>query len=404
VSRARVMFVVNHVAFFASHRLPIALAAREAGHEVLLVTGQPASLSMEAAAVRQADTAGIAHRRVAFRSSSVNPFTELRGLWGLFNLMRRWRPNIVHCVSPKGVMYGGLAARIANVPAVVVAISGMGYASTSSGRTDLRRWGVRTVIQLMSRIVYAHRKLVVIVQNTDDEANVRSALRRSGSRIELIRGSGVNPEHYAHVSSRKKESVVLFPARMLLDKGLIEFVSAARRLKRDHPRWRFVLAGAADYENPTSVSVTQIAQWEHEGIIEWLGHVDDMKPLYWDAAIVCLPSYREGMPKCLIEAAAAACAVVTTDVVGCREAIVRGKTGDLVPARDVGALTEALDQLLRDDERRIRYGEAGQALARREFSLDAVVSQTLDIYDSLASTPAEVPRVSRFRPTFPQNE
>jgi glycosyltransferase involved in cell wall biosynthesis len=170
---------------------------------------------------------------------------------------------------------------------------------------------------------------------------------------------------------------------MLLDKGVLEFVEAARVLKASAPEWKFVLAGTADYYNPSSIASTQIQAWQSEGIVEWLGHVDDITPLFHQASIVCLPSYREGMPKALLEAAAAGCAVVTTDTTGCREAIIPGVTGNLVPVRDSVALATSLLTLMRDRAQRERYGYAGRKLAIERYGIEAVVEKTLEIYQSL---------------------
>lgn len=338
----RLVFVVNHVAFFVSHRLPVALAAREAGYDVLLVTGQAGSPSMEASAVESLRVAGIRHRRVSFRSGGVNPIAELKGLVELWNEIRRARPSVVHCVSPKGILYGGLVARVCRVPALVLAVSGMGYAFTGGAERKLGRSLLRAVFSLVSRFVLGHPNLRVIVQNWDDAAAVQRGGAVDGARVTLLRGSGVRIEDFASATPERKDMVVLFPARMLRDKGLLEFVQAARALKERYPEWRFVLAGAADYDNPSAISAAQLDGWQRQGFVEWTGHVDDMRALYASAAIVCLPSYREGMPKVLLEAAAAGCAVVTTNAIGCREAIVPGETGDLVPVGDPLALAEAL--------------------------------------------------------------
>ena len=177
--------------------------------------------------------------------------------------------------------------------------------------------------------------------------------------------------------------MVLLPARMLKDKGVEEFVEAARRIKAEAPDWRFVLAGAAGYDNPSAIGDAQLQSWQEEGCVEWLGHVNDMVPLFRDSAIVCLPSYREGMPKALLEAAAAGCAVVTSDVTGCREAVDAGVTGELVPVRNVDALADTLLSLIKSESRRHAYGVNGQARAKALFSVDSVVNQTMEIYKDL---------------------
>jgi glycosyltransferase involved in cell wall biosynthesis len=203
------------------------------------------------------------------------------------------------------------------------------------------------------------------------------------SSLCLIPGSGVDLSLFEECTAVNKSKIVLLPARMLKDKGVEEFVEAARRIKTVMPDWRFILAGAAGYDNPSSISDAQLQSWKTEGCVEWLGHVNDILPLFRESAIVCLPSYREGMPKALLEAAAAGCAVVTTDVTGCREAVEAGVTGDLVPVRNINALEETLLSLMQDESRRRVYGANGQERAKALFSIDSVVTQTIKIYKDL---------------------
>ncbi len=383
MSNLKLTFVVNHAAFFVSHRLPIALRARNAGYEVALLTGQAGSASMEKIAVATLADEGISHKRVAFKSSSVNPLLELLGLFQLAWRMNQLRPDIVHCASPKGLLYGGTAARLCGVKALVLAVSGMGFAFTNTGKRNFLRVCLAYVYRSMVGFAFGHKNIRVIVQNQDDKTLLIAIGMVRPDQITLIPGSGVDLKIFANVSIERKLPMVLLPARMLLDKGVVEFVEAVRALKTSAPEWCFVLAGAADYDNPSSVKLEQIEAWQREGLIEWLGHVDDIAPWFIQASIVCLPSYREGLPKTLLEAAAAGCAVVTTDTTGCREAIINGETGDLVPVRDSVALAAALLALMHDRARRERYGYAGQKLAIDRYGLDSVVEQTHEIYQSL---------------------
>lgn len=379
----RLTFVVNHVAFFVSHRLPIALEAIRRGCEVELLTGQPGSPVMEAEAVERLSRTPVRHSRFAFGASGLNPFTELKGLCGLVLHLRLHRPQVVHCASPKGILYGGIASRLAGVPSVVLAVSGMGYAFTSDGTRSLRRRMLGALYAFFVRWAYGHPRKVVIVQNADDYQWVLDKGFAEESELLRIPGSGVDITQFRSVDPGAKRQMVLLPARMLVDKGVREFVEAARLLKRTGTTWRFVLAGAADYGNPSAIPESEIRAWVAEGVVEWMGHVHDMTALFLDAAIVCLPSYREGIPKALLEAAAAACAVVTTDTTGCREAVTKGETGDLVPVRDSGALAEALSALMADKPRRERYGFAARRLAEQRFALESVVTRIHDAYGML---------------------
>jgi len=386
-SRLKVAFVINHAAFFASHRLPIALEAIRRGHDVVLITGRAGSESMEGVAENVIRSHGIKHIRVGFTASGTNPLQEMLGLLQLTRALRRERPGIVHCASPKGILYGSLAARLAGIHGVVAAVSGMGFAFTSDANRSFGRIFVSFIFRLLARVAFGHRNKRVIVQNTEDRDFIRKEGYASQEEIVLIPGSGVEVAQLSNYPIEQKSEVVLFAGRMILDKGVAEFVDAARIVHKEAPRWRFTMAGAADYENPTSIAPDRLSAYQAEGIIEWHGHVENMVPLYKEASIVCLPSYyREGMPKVLLEAAAAGCATVTCDLPGCREAIIPGVTGDLVPPRDSRELARTLLQLIRDRPRRERYGVAGRKLAERRYSVEGVVSAIHDLYDELRNT------------------
>jgi glycosyltransferase involved in cell wall biosynthesis len=224
---------------------------------------------------------------------------------------------------------------------------------------------------------------VALVQNVDDAALVE----QTGvpiDRIRQINGSGVDLTRFVPSPEPAGPPMVLFPARLLRDKGLLEFIAAARDLRQHDIDARFVLAGAPDL-NPTSVSHAEVNSWVQEGVVECLGWVEDMAPLMAAAAIVCLPSYREGLPKALAEAAAAGRPIVATDVPGCRAVVDHGHNGLLVPPRDAAALADALRQLLADPERRRAMGAQGRRRAQREFSVETVIQKTLALYSETGS-------------------
>jgi glycosyltransferase involved in cell wall biosynthesis len=383
----RILFVVNNASFFESHRMSVAQHARQLGYAVGLCTGHEASPTLAEHAMPKLKAAGLEPKRVSFRSARINPLLELIGFIQLVLYVRRFQPTLLHCASPKGVLYGGLAARLAGVPALVLAVSGMGYAYTDGQASASRRWA-RAAYERLSHWAYAHPNKRVIVQNEDDGAAVTSRGLAWSSEVRVIAGSGVVLDDFIHLPLHDREPLIVLPARMLRDKGVIEFVEAAKALRTKAPQWRFVLAGTADYDNPSAVPRSMIEQWQRDGDINWMGHISDPKAmvaLYARAAIVCLPSYREGMPRVLLEAGAAGCAVVTTDAIGCRDAIENGVTGDLVPVGDASALARALQALIHDPERRLRYGAAGRVRAQKLFGIAAVHRNTMSIYRELLS-------------------
>jgi glycosyltransferase involved in cell wall biosynthesis len=376
----RLIFIINVPAFFLSHRLPIALAAKRDGWQVSLITGQSSSAKMEAESAQRLSVEGISHFQAPFKATGTNPITEAFGLLQVLRHVWRIKPDVIHTASPKGNLYGGIAARICGVPKLVIAVSGQGYLFT--GNAGLLKRGIGLFYNALIKWVYRHPDCTVIVQNEDDFSALLKAGMLNQQQLVRIPGSGVDLSLFTDMPSESIENIVLLPARVLRDKGVQEFVDAARELKQSHPDWRFVLAGAADYANPSAFSIEQINAWVNEGIVEWWDYQSDMPAVYRQSAIVCLPSYREGMPKCLLEAAAAGKPVVTTDVIGCREAILPGVTGLLVPVKNPAALASALARLIENPDERHAFGQSARNLAQERFSITAVIERVLRIYQA----------------------
>ncbi len=365
----RLLFVVNVDWFFLSHRLPVALAAQDAGFEVHVAT----TLTGPAQNIEQY---GFRVHPLTLNRRSAGPFEAIRLTLALYRLMRGLTPDIVHLVTIKPVLLGGLAARVSRVPRVVAAISGLGFVFTARGvLASGRRW----LVSLLYRIALARSGVCVIFQNDDDQALLQRYAGILDAQVARIRGSGVDVQRWQMQPLPPGPPIVLMAARLLIDKGVREYVMAARIL-HGHRDARFVLVGDVDPGNPTSVSREQIHEWVLEGAVEWWGHRTDMAQVLSRAYVVVLPSYREGLPKVLIEAAAAGRAVVTTDVPGCRDAIEAGRTGLLAPARDAHALASAIRELLDDPLRCSEMGLEGRRLAESAFDIHRVVAQHLALY------------------------
>lgn len=370
---ARLLFFVSEDWYFCSHRLPIALAARAAGYEVGVVT----RVGQHGAAIRDH---GVSLFPLELARGGLNPVRDLGALRTLLRACRGFRPDILHAVAMKPVVYGAVAAAFAGVPHTVNALGGLGYVFTSEQR--LARL-LRPFALLAYRLALGRRSARLVLQNADDLAALEARGIASRARTTLIRGSGVDLAEYRPAPEPVGVPLVVFPARLLWDKGVAEYVAAAESLKRDGVAARFALAGDADPENPASVPRDWIEGKVRAGAVEWLGWQDRMSEVFARASIVCLPSYREGLPKALIEAAACGRPIVTTDVPGCREVVTDGENGLLVPARDVAALSRALGRLIGDSVLRTRFGAAGRARAEREFAVERVVDATLAVYREL---------------------
>jgi len=369
----RLLFVVNDFGFFVSHRLAVGLGARDAGFDVYVAApGEPPAEFGEL---------GLKAVRVPMSRRGANPFAEVLSLWALYRLFRGLRPDLVHLVTIKPVLYGGLMGRLARVPAVVSAISGLGTVFTSDGQ---RAGMMRRAVQAMYRLALGHPNQVVILQNSDDQAAlIRSAGLRDEKAV-MIRGSGVDLAEMPLRDEAPGVPVIAFAARLLQQKGVEEFVAAARKLRERGISARFWLIGDPDPGNPYSMTPEQVEAWAAEGVVEVLGHRSDVPELYAQAHVVTLPSYYgEGLPKTLIEAAACGRPIVTTDHPGCRDAIEDGVTGLLVPVRDAGALADALQRLIENPEERRAMGRAGREFAEREFAIENVVDAHMAIYGEL---------------------
>jgi glycosyltransferase involved in cell wall biosynthesis len=370
----RLLLNVNVAWFFLSHRLAIARAARDAGFDVH-VAGDIVS-DEEIAAVLQE---GLTFHRLRLSRGGLLPGRDLAYLAQLTRLMRRLRPDLVHNITAKPIVYGTLAARALGVRAILNAISGLGY--SFSGARD--RWLLSRLVAAAYRVALRSPGILVIFQNGDDlEAFVGARIIDRAQAI-LIRGSGVDLAQFAPSAEPTGPPRVVLPARMLRDKGVIEFARAAQLLRSRGTEASFLLAGMLDQANPAALSGDELTRLQQQSGVEWLGQIADMPMLLRSVHVVCLPSYREGLPKALIEACAAARPIVATDVPGCREVVDHEVNGLLVRVRDVPALAEALQRLLSDAEMRVRMGAAGRRKAEVEFGVGAVVRATLEVYRKL---------------------
>ena len=379
----KLLFVVNVDWFFISHRISIAREAFRQGFEVhiaTVLTGDPEVLEKE----------GFHVHPIRMHRSKMDMMGALRSLRDLIRIFRSTKPDIVHLVTIKPVLLGGMAARQCGVPAMVAAVSGLGLVFVSEGvMASARRW----VVGVIYRIALGHNNLKVVFQNADDQAQLTTLTGLPAGRATMIPGSGADLSWYVATALPDGAPVVLLAARLLAEKGVREFVEAARQLKASDPETfeqvRFVLVGAPDPDNPSSISDRELMLWTEEGVIESWGRRSDMPRVFAASHIVVLPSYYgEGLPKVLVEAAACGRAVITTDHPGCRDAIVPGVTGLLVPIRDAAALAGAIRELLADPARCKAMGEAARELAEQKFDERKIVAAHMDIYRELLSAGA----------------
>ncbi|MBE0472050.1 MAG: glycosyltransferase family 4 protein [Methyloprofundus sp.] len=369
----KVCFLVNNPAYFISHRMPIGLAllAREFEVHVIAPGKCPDELAEK----------GFKYHSANISRKGTNPFSELSTILSLIRIFRNIQPDLVHLVTIKPYLYGGIAARIAGVPAVVSAVAGLGILFSGS---DFKHKLLRNILYPLYRFAFGHTNQTAIFQNPDDRDLLLNWGVLSAEKTALIRGAGVDLISYPVVPEPDAIPVVAFAARLLLDKGVAEFVEASRLLKQRGVEARFWLIGDPDPGNSNTVTQDQLDSWQAAGLVECLGYRTDIAYLFAQSNIVSLPSYYgEGLPKVLIEAAACGRAVVTTDHPGCRDAIEPGVSGVLVPVRDAVSLADAIEDLIRNPDKRKAMGVAGRDLAEREFSIGKVIDSHMRIYAEL---------------------
>ena len=365
-----VLFLVAEAKYFLSHRLSLAQSAKAEGYHVIIATSNPSKLG----AVR----GRFMVVEIPFNRSIGGIREEVCILYQLQECIRKNRPAIVHAVSLKISILAALCMWRIRGSTLLCAFTGLGHLFTSS---KVRAKLLRFIVQLTLRTLLSNQRYWGVVQNREDLELMRRVRGEGHTRLLMVPGSGVDIEFFPYSKLPNSKAVkVLFPARLLTDKGILEFVEAARSIISRRSDVEFVIAGGLDPANPTAISQSEVESWIKEGVIDWVGEVQDMRPLYQGATIVCLPSYREGLPKSLLEAASSGRPLVATDVPGCREICRPEENGLLVPVKDSTSLALTLETLLDDLKLCERLGQQGRKLVESEFSEYRINNLYLDLY------------------------
>jgi glycosyltransferase involved in cell wall biosynthesis len=374
----KVVLFANTDWYLYNFRMSFARTLRDEGFEVIL-------LSPDGEYGPKLRDLGFCWHAVPMNRRSLNPLRELALVMWLARFFAREKPHIVHGFTIKSAVYGSLASKLASVPARVNAVAGMGYVFTSG---DLKARVLRPLVRQVMRLALNGRDSILVLQNPDDMRLFEAARIVNQKAIRLIKGSGVDLTRFKMNGGAGQEPGLplraLLAARLVWDKGIAEYVEAARLLRREHRTVRFLLAGSPDDGNPASVSAAVVESWVKEGLVEWLGQVSDMPKLFSEVDVMVLPSYREGLPKALIEAAACGLPLITTDAPGCREVVSEsGVDGISIPVRDVAALAAAIRLLDDDREMGRKLGLAAREKALINFDERIVIEKTLSVYREL---------------------
>jgi glycosyltransferase involved in cell wall biosynthesis len=362
----KIILFANTDWYLYNFRLELAKALRARGDEVVF-------LSPPGDYVKKITELGFRWLAFPFSRRGMNPLAELGTIFRLWSLYRREKPDLVHHFTIKCVLYGSTAAHLARIPRIINAITGLGYAFNKENRL------LGTLARLLYRFLLKNTQ--VIFQNPDDFETFTQAKLLRPEQAHLIRSSGLDLTRFTPQPETKNQPpLVILPARLLKDKGVLEFVAAARLLKKRGVSVRMTLVGDPDLHNPSSVSPQEIQDWLADGVVEAWGWQEKMADAYNASHIVCLPSYREGVPRTLLEAAASGRAIVTTDAPGCREVVRHGVNGLLVPPRDPVALADAIQTLLENPVLRREMAQRGRKIVETEFSSEIVIGKTLEVY------------------------
>ncbi|MBL0942201.1 MAG: glycosyltransferase family 4 protein [Alphaproteobacteria bacterium] len=371
--KPKILYVITEDWYFCSHRLNLARAAQAQGFTVHLATNvhhhedKIRSLGFNL------------HPLFQLKRSSLSPWREIKAIFELWRIYRKIKPDIVHHVALKPVLYGTLIARILRIKIIINALGGLGSLLISE-TPKMRR--LQKVIFFLLKHLLNNKTQRLIVQNQADYTLWQSKAKLPATYLVLIPGSGVDIDHFKPRQHKPNPlPLIICATRMLWDKGIGELASAARILKQKQLKFQLLLCGSIDDQNPSAIDKSELIKWQKEELLEWIGHVEDIAPIYQTADIAVLPSYREGLPKTLLEAAACSLPIITTDVPGCRDIVHHQVNGLLVPAQNPHALSNALELLIKNQALRQLYGKAGRIRVEKEFADSLIINYTLALYN-----------------------
>ena len=374
--KPKLLLLITEDWYFWSHRLPIAIAAQKKGYEVVVATRFQEHWDL-------IEPYGFKLLPIKLRRKSRNPLQELLAVFDLIKIYRREKPDVVHHVTIKPILYGSWAAILIGVPAIVNAVAGLGYVFIAQGKkAAVFRW---LISRAYASAMFSKRSKVIFQNEEDRQTFVQNGIV-AAAQTTIIRGSGVDLEHFPMMPEPVGLPTVMYAGRLLWDKGLGELIEAIQILQAQNISFRAVFVGDPDPDNPQSIPEATVRAWQDQGLIEWWGRREDMPHVLAQATIVVLPSYREGLPKVLLEAGAIGRAVIANDVVGCREVVRHGDNGLLVSMGDAQALAQAICELVQSSAKRCEMGKRGREIVETLFSVEGVVSQTLAIYDEMLTT------------------
>lgn len=368
-----ILFVVNDLKFFLSHRKDIGLSAIKQGYKFVICA--PISQTKE-----NLEEMGFEFIALDFKRKNKNPFKELIILFSLARIINKLEPDILHLVTIKPIIYGGILSRLFGNKPSLIAFPGLGFLHTNKLLKKLLRPFLKTAY----KYIFNNPNQKIIFHNKTDSEEMMNLVDIEKDKINFTYGSGVDLEEFKFSKIRKSGPIVfLFASRFLKDKGIEELYAAAEYLSKDNNNFDFRLIGSVDPGNPSSISSSTLKKWKESGCVAILPFKEDIYEEIKNCHVAVLPSYREGMPKFLLEAASVGRAIITTNAPGCDECVKEGHNGYKIPIKDYKLLAMAIKEIGSDLERLETMGENSRAFAEKHYSLEAVINKHLEIYNKL---------------------
>lgn len=374
MTNKRVLFVITEDWALISHRLHFVVAAMEAGYEVAIATRVNKHRKI-------LNDKGVKIFEWKLNRGSLNPIKELIAIFSLCKILSTFKPDIIHAVAQKPVIYSGLARKIYKKASFVGTLGGVGFVFTSK---SLKAKLLKPILKTLLKLALIGKKTRLILQNKDNVSTIKNINIINKKDIRLVKGAGVETSKFLPSKIPMKTTIVILPARLLKDKGVREFVEVARNIKSLNIDAKFILVGDVDLDNPESIKQIEIDKWVASGIIEQWSRCDNIEKVYKLSSIVCLPSYNEGLPKVLLEAGSCGRPVVAFDVPGCREVIKDGINGFLVDFNDIDGLGVAITKLIEDKKLCEQMGKNGRQIVKLHFSDFIINAQTFSVWEEVS--------------------
>ena len=373
----KLLIVVNELSYFISHRLNVATEAKKKGYEVYICYGEN-KIKKNNFKIKKY----FKFFHVLINRGNINPFTELNSIYSIYCLIKKINPSVLHLVTLKPCLYGGIASFFLNIKAIIFALPGLGTIYNSK---KIKFIIIKNLTNFFFKILFRINNCFLLLQNNSDKRYFLKKKIIDKNKVKIIKGSGVNLSNYQFVKERANPIVISFISRLIIEKGIEYFISAAEIIKkRTNLNLRFRVYGSIDPGNPQSITKIELKKWKKDGFVEFFGYSKNINNVLKNTNIVCLPSfYGEGLPRILLEAAAAGRSVVTTNHPGCRDSIIPNVTGYLVPIKNSKQLADKLEFLASKNKIRSRMGKNARIFAEKNFSTNFIAQKHMKLYKKL---------------------